>query len=271
MPLQSTLDKREEHGVSLRFAEAAELAGYAHYMLMRGQLAGSMTSDGHVVTEEERAIAAKCRTLSENIRKRLSKSRVDEIALLLDCYDIVYRLGFSQMPDMAYIDNQKRCIFEAWKSGDKLIEESVVFGIVSTALRQDNTKVDLEYKETYRTLKTEWLATLQRYNYFPQAIAYENYQRLALIMRESLSEHCKYERSAKQKWYEYNKVDDLSHLSTQILRSYRRFTTALFPDVIDYESQQFLDNRILTELSTRHDLDPYDREAFRLALAYINS
>lgn len=66
----------------------------------------------------------------------------------------------------------------------------------------------------------------------------------------------------KRSWYDRNRVEDLSTLSSQILRSYRRFATATFPDVNDYDEYMALDTQILAELS------PHDREAFRLALHF---
>lgn len=72
----------------------------------------------------------------------------------------------------------------------------------------------------------------------------------------------------KLRWYSRNRVEDLSKLSSQLLKSYRRFVSSLFPHVLDYEEQMHLDNLILEELSTRPDLSPHDRQAFLLALEY---
>ena len=73
---------------------------------------------------------------------------------------------------------------------------------------------------------------------------------------------------AKHGLYDYNKVEDLSTLGSQILRSYRLFVSSLFPDVLAYDEMMALDNNILLELSNRPDLDLYDRKAFLLALEY---
>ena len=100
------------------------------------------------------------------------------------------------------------------------------------------------------------------HNRFPDATTYENYQRLALIMHENLPEETKYT------WYEHNRIGDLSSPGSTILRSYRRFANALFPDILDYDEHVSLDNKILEELCTRKDLNPYDRKAFRLALSF---
>lgn len=66
-------------------------------------------------------------------------------------------------------------------------------------------------------------------------------------------------------------ADKNSTIGSQLLRSYRRFASSLFPDVLSHEDQLVLDNSILTELSTRIDLDPYDREAFQMAREYMGN
>ena len=266
MPHQQAADKRASHGKPARVSDVQEIVGYTHYLLMKGQMAGNMTLDGHEPTNEEQEIAVQCKVLSNDISRLLDKCRDEEIALLLECYDLAYRLGHGKMPDRDYIDNRKRRIFEAWKAGNMRIEESVVFGIVAADVRQNNTRTIPEYRETYIKLKSKWLDTLRRFNRFPGVTTYENYQRLALIMRENLSDSCNNEKAAKQEWFEHNKVDDLSCLNSRILSSYRRFALALFPDVLTYKEQVALDFQILSELSCRHDLGYYEREAFRLAV-----
>lgn len=73
-----------------RLTDAAELAGCIHYILMRGQLAGNMTFDGYEVTKE-RAIAAECHSVSEDIERSCLNAAYTK-ALLLDCYDMAYLL-----------------------------------------------------------------------------------------------------------------------------------------------------------------------------------
>lgn len=73
---------------------------------------------------------------------------------------------------------------------------------------------------------------------------------------------------AKLKWYKINKINDLTTVGSLILIAYRRFVSSLFPTVLDYEDQVSLDDLILSELSTRSDLNSYDREAFHFALKF---
>lgn len=172
------------------------------------------------------------------------------------------------MPDEEFIDRQKLRIFSAWKSGKGQIEESVIFDLAGAEVRYHREKAGVGYLNAYQKIKEKWLFTLLRDNRFSDATTYENYQRLALMMHENFNGTITNAEAAKIKWYEHNKVEDLTTLSTQILRSYRRFASALFPSILEYEEQLELDNLILTELINRTDLNPYDREAFRLALKF---
>ena len=89
------------------------------------------------------------------------------------------------------------------------------------------------------------------------------------MMRENLDRELgKNADTVKRRWYERNRVEDLSKLSSQILKSYRRFVNALFPSVLDYQEQLRLDNCLLSELYGRPDLPPHDRQAFQWALEY---
>lgn len=147
--------------------------------------------------------------------------------------------------------------------------ESQVFGIVALEVTYHPENADREYAAAYRTLKDKWIATLKRYSRFPDATTYENYQRLALMKRENLDRELGHEADEiKRRWYVRHRVDDLSTLRTTLLRSYRRFASSLFPSVRTYEEVITLDNRILSDLSTRADLSLYDHNAFRLDLQF---
>lgn len=129
--------------------------------------------------------------------------------------------------------------------------------------------VNREYLTAYQSIKQRWIATLRKYDRFPDTTSYENFQRLALIMRENLDRELGKEAAdAERRWYNNNRVEDLSRLSSLLLKSYRRFISSFFPHVLDFEKQLRLDNLILSELSSRKGLDPYEREAYTYAYEY---
>ena len=230
------------------------------------QLIGNLCFDGHKPTEEENRIAEECRLLCEKISRKLNICRISDIPELLDYYDITYRIGNKTLPDKAFISSHKKRVFKAWKAGDREIAESTIFGIIAPEVAYHPERADKEYLTAYQSIKQKWIATLRKFERFPDATSYENYQRLALMMRENIDREMGGDsNNIKRRWYGRNRVEDLSKLSSQLLKSYRRFVNALFPSVLDYKEQLRLDNCILSELSTRRDLDPYDRQAFRLS------
>lgn len=255
--------------MTANLGDIRSITAYTHWLVMRGQLAGNLRFDGHSATAEETLVAEKCRKLCDRISRYLAVCKENEIPELIECYDIAYRVGNRRMPDNAFIDRHKRRVLKAWKSGDRSIEESSVFGIVAPEVSYHPEKADKEYVRAYLQIKEKWLATLIRHNYFPNVTAYENYQRLALIMRESLDKELGYDAdNVKHGWYKRNRIEELSTLGSMILRSYRSFTGSLYPAMLDFDEKMDIDNRIISELSTRPDLDPYDREAFRMALEF---
>ncbi len=249
--------------------DAGSIMAYSHYLIMKAQLAGNFRLDGHRATSEEAEIALQCKSQCERISRKLHVCEVKDIPDMLECYDILYRIGYRRMPDADFIDRFDRRFFNSWKNGNKGVEESKVFEIVAKNARNPQGKTDMEQMKAYLSILDRWIVMLDRHSCFPNVTAYENYQRLALIMREKLDSYFSGNADEmKRRWYDHNKVDDLSTLSSVILRSYRRFVNSLSPSVIDFDEKMELDNRILSKLSTRTDLHPYDRKAFRLAFEY---
>lgn len=241
--------------------------------MMRGQHAGNLCFDGHTATAEERNITRSMQELSDLIKKRLATCKPEDVGDLLDCYDMTHRIGFKEEPSSEFLNSQRKRVLKAWMEGDRNIEESSLYILLSPMMiRNCDLKDKKQYEKAWLSIRDKWMETLKRHSCFPDATSYENYQRLALFMREDLTGYydgdAERAEKAKRDWYEHNKVDDLSTLGSQILRSYRRFASTLFPDVLDYDEQIALDNNILLELSTRTDLDPYDHKAFLLALEY---
>lgn len=178
-------------------------------------------------------------------------------------------VGYRRMPDSNLSDRYKRQIIDAWKRGNETIEESDIFSLIAFDCAYPSANSDSEYVSLYRSIKEKWLDTLTKFDRFSGVTAKENYERLVLISRENFDNHFGADSSKmKRKWYNANKVSDLSTLTTTILSTYRRFISTLSPEVLTRSEQLSLDTLILKELSSRTDLDPYAREAYRLELDY---
>lgn len=113
--------------------------------------------------------------------------------------------------------------------------------------------------------------TLPKFDRFPGVTTKENYERLTLIMRENIDSRFGAESSKKKrKWYDANKIIDLSTVTTRILNTYRRFISALYPDVLPRDEQLSLDILFFKDLSSRPDLDHFASEASCPTPDYIN-
>lgn len=253
-----------QSGVDVR-----SITAYTHYLVMRGQAAGNLRFDGHSETAEETYVAKQCRMLCDKISSRIAVGKENDIPDLLECYDIAFRIGYKSLPDRTFINQNKHRILRAWKAGHRGIEESTIFGLLASEVSNYTVGTDRDYITSYLSIKERWIATLIKYDYFPNVTSYENYQRLSYLMREKLPSQIGYDaEDLKRRWYEHNQVEDLSTLNSSILRSYRRFVGSLFPTIMDFDKKMELDNKIIAELASRTDIDPYDREAFRMALDY---
>ena len=246
-----------------------QILGYSHYLLMKGQLAGNMRVDGHKASKEEVEIAGQYRSFCDNITKRMASCKVGAIPYLLACYDFFYRMGYQRLPDDDFISRNKQRVFKAALGKADGIEESTLIEMIAMDVKSNPVKAGKEYVGVYKTTIKDWVETLRKFHTFPNVSSYENFQRLAIVMRENLDSFLFEDADkAKRRWYEKNKVEDISMLGTFVLRSYRRFVSSLFPGVLDYDEVVELDNQIAQELSNRKDLDSYDRQAFRMVLEY---
>ncbi len=207
-----------------------------------------------------------------------------------------YPIGYGRQADANCMESQRNRVYESWLKGNCRISESTLFALLTKDLQNvvngvrknkvisvplsasnisnqsgshiTNSSERVKLSEVYTTILENWLMTLKRHDCFPEVTGYENYRRLALLMRLNLDRYFDEADEAKWRWYVKNRLgeSDLKALPTAILKSYRAFNSSLFPTVLDYEDQQETDILILEELSTRPDLNPYERKTYQKLL-----
>ncbi len=101
--------------------EVKDITGYSHYLAMKSQMSGMLVYDGHKATSEETSLRQECRRMSDRISLELSVCKEEEIAMLLECFETMYRLGYRRMPDCRFIDTHRRRILDAWRCGNRRI------------------------------------------------------------------------------------------------------------------------------------------------------
>lgn len=251
------------------FRNVEDLLGYANYILMQCQLAGCFTLDGHKPTQEELNLYADAKKTALRIESVLRNCKDEEVSLLLEAYDLLYRIGYHAVTPQNYISNQKERVFKAWSSGNKRIEESTIMRMLYSKILIERDSMPSVQVNAYETLYSNWIKTMKQHSYFPDATTYENYQRLAILMPSCLKgETVEDEESLKWEWYHHNKIDDYSKVSTKILESYRNFNRMLPSYIKSFEETLFEDNVILTELFNRNDVNIYKLETYQFAAEF---
>lgn len=86
------------------------------------------------------------------------------------------------------MEKQRDRLLSNWKSEDKTIEESDVYGMLSDSMYAMRT-ISTVTSQSFNNLRKIWESTLIKYKSFPGADTYERYKRLALIMRDNVDSY----------------------------------------------------------------------------------
>lgn len=245
------------------------IRSYSHYLIMKGQFIGLTTIDGHKPTVEEIEVRGEIRRTCDKIAKILPNCTANDISSLTDYYSLLHTIGFCRLPEASLLEKQRDRLLRSWKSGDKAIEESDVYGVLSDSAHNPLSPMSTASSQAFNKLREDWVKTLKRNNSFPNIDTFERYNRLALIMRDNVDSYFGGDCTvAKEAWFEKNKITQYSTVSTKILTAYRQFVCSLFPAVLSSREMKKLDIEVLNELVKRKDLNNYDLKAYQLALAF---
>ncbi len=238
-----------------RISESVEdLLAKSHYMVAKCQVDGNLTFDGYTKTTEETDNESRCRNLCLRLEKALIECTPEEIPGLLEMYELLHRIGYAKEPSQSFIATQRNRVYTAWRSGNLNIQESQVYPLL---------KRSINGRHFAQMMLKNWIKTLLKHNRFPNVTTHENYRRLSIVMREDI------DKELKRKWYEANLVDDLTTLSTPLLKSYRSFVSSLFPSVLTWKDQQGIDAEILVELIDRRVQNSYMYKALGINKARV--
>lgn len=203
------------------------LIAAAHRLMERAQAAGCLHIDGHVPSREERALCAEIRDFTRELKGVIEEAAPEHLYQLTTYYDMLYRVGFHEMPSQKFRDDMMQRFFESWQAGNAAISEAEIYALIAPKVRANAAAVDPRYYSAYYKLKTAWTRELRTRNSFRDVTPAENYSRLMQLIADNLSgcypggkreadEH-------KQRWIRANLVADPSLLDPDTRESYRRF------------------------------------------------
>ena len=145
------------------------------------------------------------------------------------------------------------------------ITETQLAGMIRTDLRRNPADVDARHLSWYAGVIDGWCRALRRTPRFAQLSFAENFARLSILLKENL---CAFypasETRVKQGWVKANLIDNLTDCDTLSLKKYRSFLSSAVSHGITASEYIARDTAALSELGSRTDIHPFEREAYRL-------
>ena len=199
----------------------------AHRQMERAQAAGCLHIDGHVPSREERALCAEIRDFTRELKGVIEEAAPEHLYQLTTYYDMLYRVGFHEVPSQKFRDDMMRRFFESWQAGNAAISEAEIYAMIAPKVRANAATVEPRYYSAYYRLKTAWTRELRTRNSFRNVSPAENSSLLMQLIADNLSgcypggkreadEH-------KQRWVRANLVADPTLLDPDTREAYRRF------------------------------------------------
>lgn len=250
-------------GVDL--TDAASIEGYKYLLIKLYEKAGGLSFPQTKVTGEMRAIEREFVEFVRLLTPLLSTAPLPDLPNILDSYDVSYRLGYKCIPSVGQYRNARINAIQRWAKGERTISSDALALLIAPEVNRDIRTLDSRYSAFYCQKLGEWVKIFAQHGRVPNVTLSENYEILCHLISTDLFAYLgntQKQQSAKRRWAEQNLVADISTLSTPALKAYYLFTQSALTlldttDIYPY---------YLAELSSRHDLDPYFRQAIELEL-----
>lgn len=221
------------------------IRSYSHYLIMKGQFIGLTTIDGHKPTVEEIEVRGEIRRTCDKIAKILPNCIANDISSLTDYYSLLHTIGFCRLPAASLLEKQRDRLLRSWKSGDKTIEDSDVYCMLSDSMHTMRT-ISTATSQAFNNLREIWASPLMKYKSFPETDTYERYKSLALIMRDNVDSYFAGDCTvAKEARFEKNKITQYSTVGTKIMIAYRHVYSQSVPIGIGFKRNKETGHRSL--------------------------
>lgn len=262
MPAQSL---ENFSGAVMPVTDSADLTAtmaYGYYLLARYQCG---VADSLAVGLDTHGDVRELRRFVRLLDRRLDEAVPAELCSLVPLYELIYRVGHGCAPSTKIRTASRQKCFHAWLHGDMAITETQLAGMIRTDLRRNPADVDARHLSWYAGVIDGWCRALRRTPRFAQLSFAENFARLSILLKENL---CAFypasETRVKQGWVKANLIDNLTDCDTLSLKKYRSFLSSAVSHGITASEYIARDTAALSELGSRTDIHPFEREAYRL-------
>lgn len=138
------------------------------------------------MSTEDKDLQNELRNTADILAEALRACPANEIAALAGHYSMLYAMAYRKLPAPAFMAGQRNRLLHAWHSGDSKIEESDVYGMLSTTMHNPADALPAQQRHALNEIRERWLGALKQYGTFPDVDTCERYKRLALIMKNNI-------------------------------------------------------------------------------------
>lgn len=176
-------------------------------------------------TRELKALRRQAGVLFDAIERELPTASAGRRAILLDRYDLLYRIVRQAETPEALLEPWRRSIVDLWAKGDRSVSQGTLALMFARRIRRGDRGVDPKYVSLYSTLLSRWCRELTFADTFASLPDDENYRRLSLLLADDLSAYMRDQSAAKRRWIAANRLSDARQttLSPAARKEYRRF------------------------------------------------
>jgi len=251
---------------NIDFADVPTVVGAGRYLLVQLHCAGGA---GARVGGESADALRRLRHFASGVERMLPQAGAADLLSLLPLYDMSFRIANNRLPAPGLLDTCRRRVIDARAHGDRRVPHSRVASMLQPLLGREPMRYGAAVLSYYTSLIDSWCRELSRGNAFHGAPTAATYERLTVLLRENLfAYYPSGERTAKFRWVEAGTGMDIHALATPTLTAYRQFLLTARDSYIDPVRFRQADAAALAELALRPDLNPFEREAYRISLDY---
>lgn len=262
MPAQSVENFSGKVVAVTDFSDLTSTIAYGYYLLARYQCG---VVDGMSVGFDSYVDVKELRRFAGMLGHRLDEAVPAELFSLVALYELVYRVGHGCAPSPKIRTASRQKCFQAWMSGDRDMTETQLAGMIRADLSQNPAGLDARHLSWYAGVIDGWCRTLRCAKRFSQLSPAENFARFAILLKENLRAfYPANEKSVKQGWIKNNLIDSLIGYDSSSLKEYRSFLNCAVSHGLTTDDYITRDVSVLSELSRRTDLHPFEREAYHL-------
>lgn len=204
------------------------------------------------------------------VRRRLTDAPLPDVYRLLNAYDLPFRIYNGTAPDGKFVRGVRIGAIQRWLKGEKTITPTGIARLISQEIERDCRTLDRRYISYYYGLIGEWYDELMACGEFRDIKLQEAFQRLGLLMDEDLYAYVTNPedvKTIKRKWADRYCISDLTTLDTPSLQEYIPLYRKIVATGLTPRPDKSTDyHHLLTELSTRPDLNPLTRQAIEIDL-----